>query len=370
MADREKVILFGRGMVYQRKKERIFEQYEVLLFLDNEVDASGLPVLDEKTGKYALNPIRVLDYPGYPIILLSYALGDMSRQLLGLGIERERIRFGVSMEPFNTFEKMLFGDGAGTLYLDGRNVIYQNDQHNLRLETNPSDLEAITDKLRDTLLYQQSKDMLANMPLCPLDDTYGMNRGTPVDRYYIEKFLEANQSMIKGTTMEIGDREYTVRYGKERVQESVILHVKKSDPSNNMICGNFATGEGIREESVDCLICTQTLPFIYDIHKAAENIVRVLKKGGTALITVGGISQIISYEKTQFGHYWGLTDMSLRMLFEGLPDVKSVEVNTYGNVKSAAAFLYGISHEEMDMEELEYNDPNFQLIITAIVTRK
>lgn len=370
MADKEKVILFGRGMVYQRKKERLFEQYEVVLFFDSSVDASGQPIRDEETGIGVVNPFYALNYPDYPIILLSYAPGQMSRQLLGLGIERERIRFGVSMEPFNTFEKMLFGDGVGTLYLDGRDVIYQNDQHNLKLETDPSDLEAITGKLRDTLLYRQSKDMLVNMPLYPLDDTYGMNRGTPVDRYYIEQFLETNQSLIKGRVMEIGDREYTVRYGKERVQESVILHVMKSDPFDNMICGNFATGEGIEEESIDCLICTQTLPFIYDLGAAAENMIRVLKKGGTALVTVGGISQIISYERTYFGHYWSFTDMSLRKLFEGVADVESVQIGTYGNVKAASAFLYGISREEMEPEDLEYHDENYQLIITAVVTKK
>lgn len=370
MAEKEKVILFGRGMVYQRKKKRIFEQYEVVLFFDSAVDASGQPVLDEESNVWVVNPFLALNYPEYPIILLSYAPGQMSRQLLGIGIERERIRFGAAMEPFNTFEKMLFGDGIGTLCLEGRDVIYQNDRYGLRLETNPTDLEAIIEKLRDTPLYQPSKDMLDALPLHPIDDTYGMNRGTPVDRYYIEKFLEANQSLIKGRVMEIGDREYTVRYGKERVQESVILHVMKSNPSDNMICGNFATGEGIEEESIDCLICTQTLPFIYDLQAAAENMIRVLKKGGTALITVGGISQIISYEKTYFGHYWSFTDMSLRKLFEGVADVESVQIGTYGNVKAASAFLYGISHEEMKPEDLEYHDENYQLIITAVVTKK
>ncbi|MDE7287211.1 MAG: class I SAM-dependent methyltransferase, partial [Lachnospiraceae bacterium] len=180
----------------------------------------------------------------------------------------------------------------------------------------------------------------------------------------------SNQSLIKGRVMEIGDREYTVRYGKEMMQESDILHVMKSDPSDNMICGNFATGEGIVEESIDCLICTQTLPFIYDLHKAAENMVRVLKKGGTALITVGGISQIISYERTHFGHYWSFTDMSMRMLFEELEDVESVQIGTYGNVKTASAFLYGISFEEMEPEDLDYHDVNYQLIVTAVVTKK
>ena len=37
MSRKEKVLLFGRGMVYQRKKERLFENYEVAAVLDNAV---------------------------------------------------------------------------------------------------------------------------------------------------------------------------------------------------------------------------------------------------------------------------------------------------------------------------------------------
>ena len=35
MGQKEKVILFGRGMVYERKKERLFLDYDVIVILDN-----------------------------------------------------------------------------------------------------------------------------------------------------------------------------------------------------------------------------------------------------------------------------------------------------------------------------------------------
>ena len=61
------VILFGRGNVYQRKKKKIFEDYNVICFLDNhvedkEVDSeTGIPVYtshsDESLNNEALSSL-------------------------------------------------------------------------------------------------------------------------------------------------------------------------------------------------------------------------------------------------------------------------------------------------------------------------
>src|SRR6185503_1474005 len=52
--------------------------------------------------------------------------------------------------------------------------------------------------------------------LRPVSRTFGYDRGLPVDRYYIESFLERNRRDIDGRTLEIGDDEYTRRFGGER----------------------------------------------------------------------------------------------------------------------------------------------------------
>ena len=45
----------------------------------------------------------------------------------------------------------------------------------------------------------------------PLSDHYGRDRGTPVDRYYIEQFLAAERAAIRGRVLEMMNRDYTVR---------------------------------------------------------------------------------------------------------------------------------------------------------------
>ncbi len=368
MVRKEKVILFGRGMVYQRKKEALQKKYEVALFLDNAVSA-GQTVKDGETGADVVNPADIGRYPGMPVILLSYACGDMYSQLVGLGVDRGRILFGPQMEPYNSFERMLFG-GGGKLAAEGGDVFYCHEGLHLHMKTEPSDLEGLARELAGTPLYQSAEGILGALPLLPLDDTYGMGRGTPVDRHYIEKFLEAHREAVHGTVMEVGDRRYTEKFGGDRVENSIILHVEKEDPETNQVKGDFATGEGLEEGSLDCLICTQTLPFIYDLRSAAANMVKTLKKGGKALVTVAGLSQIIRYERIHYGHFWGFTDMSLRQLFAGCAGVGSVEVETFGNVKAVAAFLYGISQEELGEGELDFHDPDYQLIIAAVVEKK
>ena len=320
MERREKAILFGRGMVYERKKEALHRAYEVAVFLDNAVDAGQAPVVDKATGIPVVNPADIVNYPDMPIILLSYAVGEMYGQLASLGVDRGRIRFGPMIQPWNTFERMLFADGGRLAFEEGA-VFYRHKELGLRVKTDPRDLERLTRALKGTRLYPHSAGLLSALPREPLDDTYGMNRGTPVDRYYIEQFLEAHKGLIRGRTMEIGDRFYTRKFGGERVTESVILHVERAAPMINQIQGDLATGEGLAGDSVDCLICTQTLPFIYDVQSAADHIVGLLRKGGVALITAAGLSQIIQYEKVHYGHFWSFTDMSLKRLFA---DRKSV----------------------------------------------
>lgn len=376
MSRKEKVILFGRGMVYQRKKAELYRKYDVVALLDNAVSIKeNWGETEEKSGTAVLNPADAAQYlkefhsPDVPVILLSYALGDMYRQMREMGVEQNRIWFGPMLPPYNTFEKMLFENG-GEFVFEKEEIFYQNRKWNLYIKTDPSNLEQLTSTLKDTPLYRKSGDILHSLPLMPLDDTYGMNRGKPIDRYYIEYFLESQKEWIRGTVMEIADRRYTERFGEGKVTDSIILHVDKEAPEINQIKGNLATGDGLEEESLDCLICTQTLPFIYDVQAAADHIVKILKRGGTALVTVAGISQIIQYERIHYGHFWSFTEQSLRKLFAENEDVASIEIMTYGNVKTSAAFLYGISSEELEPAELDFCDANYQLIIAAVVRKK
>ena len=220
----------------------------------------------------------------------------------------------------------------------------------------------------NTNINISSNSFLKEMKRMPLNYDFGFSRGTPIDRYYIEDFLDKNKSYIKGDVLEIAENTYTKKFGSpEKIDNSWILHVDAH--GKNMIRGDFETGEGIQPNTMDCIILTQTLPFMYHLENAVKNIYGMLKRNGSLLLTVSGICQISRYDMDRWGDYWRFTDLSLRRLMETVANPEKIDIYTYGNVKSACAFLYGVASEELSKEDLEYSDPDYQLSICAVVRR-
>lgn len=209
---------------------------------------------------------------------------------------------------------------------------------------------------------------LKKLRVTPVSKQFGFDRGNPVDRYYMEKFLAANQELIQGDVLEIAESTYTMRFGGARVAKAMILHATDDNPQADMV-GDLATGAGICENIVDCFILTQTLLCIYDVRAALSNAVKVLKPGGHLLLTVPGITQISRYDMDRWGQYWSFTDLAVRKLCEQAAPGGEISVRTYGNVKAAACFLYGLAAEEMSHQDLDYHDPDYQLLIAAVVRK-
>ena len=46
----------------------------------------------------------------------------------------------------------------------------------------------------------------------PVSKVFGLDRGIPIDRYYIEQFLEQNKSFIKGAVLEIAESTYSKKF--------------------------------------------------------------------------------------------------------------------------------------------------------------
>lgn len=209
-----------------------------------------------------------------------------------------------------------------------------------------------------------SRTVAALMRTEPISRTFGLERGTAVDRFYIERFLAARSPLIRGRVLEIGDAAYTRQFGSA-VERSDVLHAT-GEGGEATIVGDLATGDGVPEDAFDCIILTQTLPFILDVRGAVANTHRALKPGGSVLATVPGISQISRYDMDRWGDFWRFTDASARALFDVFEEV---EIATHGNVGAACAFLQGVAAEELGADVLEARDPDYQLLITIAARR-
>ena len=205
--------------------------------------------------------------------------------------------------------------------------------------------------------------------LSPISTLFGTDRGQPIDRYYIESFLQKHSTEVRGSVLEIGDPAYTLKYGGGRVTHSDVLHAVADNPQATFV-GDLQTGQGVFDNTYDCMILTQTLLFIYDVHAAIANCYRALKPGGVLLATFPGISQVVRYDMDRWGDYWRFTDASTRRLFGNVFGSENVSVETHGNVLIASAFLYGLATSELKAQELDFNDPDYQVIITVRAVKK
>lgn len=209
---------------------------------------------------------------------------------------------------------------------------------------------------------------LLRRSLEPVSRTFGHDRGTPIDRYYIESFLDRHRADIRGRTLEIGDATYTHRFGEARVARADILH---TPPGGRIatIVGDLATGDGIPTAAFDCIILTQVLPFIFDVRAAVRHCHAALKPGGVILATVPCISQISQYDMQRWGDFWRFTPLAARRLFDEAFTGGTIEIQDHGNALAATAFLQGLATQELSAGELDHHDADYPLIVTIRAVR-
>jgi SAM-dependent methyltransferase len=201
----------------------------------------------------------------------------------------------------------------------------------------------------------------------PVSRQFGFDRGLPVDRYYIERFLAEHAQLVAGRVLEVGDDAYTRRFGGERVTSSDVLNVDAGMPGTTVVA-DLADAAHLPSESYDCLVVTQTLHLVYDLPAAVATLHRVLRPGGTLLLTVPGISPV-STDRWADTWYWALTPHAARRLFvEAFPGGE-VEVTAHGNVLAAVAFLEGLAADELRSRELDVVDPQFPVLVTVRADR-
>ena len=201
--------------------------------------------------------------------------------------------------------------------------------------------------------------------LSPISDTFGFERGQPIDRYYIENFLARHTEDIRGRVLEIRDNVYTRRFGGQRVDVSDMLDVAEEN-QRATIHADLSQADHVPSDAFDCIIFTQTLHVIYDVRSAAHTLYRILKPGGVLLATFPGISKTSCRECGRHGeHYcWMFTDLSARRLFDETFPAADVRIEAHGNVLAAVSFLHGLAAEELRQEELDYHDPDYEVLIT------
>lgn len=203
----------------------------------------------------------------------------------------------------------------------------------------------------------------------PVSRVFGLDRGTPIDRYFIETFLERQSCHIRGRVLEIADSHYSRRFGTNRVEHFDVLHAT-ADSKNATIVGDLTDLSTLPSDVIDCFICTQTFNFIFDVRKAIQGAHHLLKPGGVLIATMSGLCQISRYDMDRWGDYWRFTTASAHKMFSEIFG-SDLEVRSYGNVLAAKALLDGLVVEDfLEPDLLKHHDPDYQIVISVIAWKK
>ena len=196
----------------------------------------------------------------------------------------------------------------------------------------------------------------------PVSEHWGWDRGTPVDRYYMDQFLAAHAADVRGRALEVKDTRYLGQFGED-VERADVLDID-AENADATIVADLAVGEGIPSDTFDCFVLTQTLQYVYDVQGAAVQCHRLLAPGGVLLATVPALSRVDRAAGVEHD-YWRFTAASCRRLFGDVFGHDRVEVRTWGNVLACVAFLRGTAVEEIPRRKLDAHDPLFPLLVTV-----
>lgn len=197
----------------------------------------------------------------------------------------------------------------------------------------------------------------------PLSLTCGFDRGTPVDRYYIERFLAGHSADVHGRVLEADDDGYSRRFGGTRVEHQDILAIDHSSAGATIV-GDLRRPGLLPAKAFDCIILTQTLQYVFDPPGAIGQLRQALKPGGALLLTVPGVAPI-SLDAWRDSFYWRFTANSVQRLLVDAFEPASVEVLPLGNLYAATAFLHGAAVEELNRKKLKPVMPEYAIVIVA-----
>jgi SAM-dependent methyltransferase len=199
----------------------------------------------------------------------------------------------------------------------------------------------------------------------PFSALYGWDRGTPVDRHYIERFLAEQRESIRGDVLEIRDSTYTDRYALGHVN----CHVLDIDPANRQatVIADLCEPGTLSAEAFDTVILTQTLHLLPEDGVAMSNLWQALRPGGAMLLTAPCVSRVDN--ESPESDCWRFTPTGFGRRLQAACPGAQISVYGYGNVLIAVGFLMGLASEEFDVHELEHRDARFPLLVGAVVRK-
>ncbi len=194
----------------------------------------------------------------------------------------------------------------------------------------------------------------------PLGDDLQEEPTDSISQHYIGQFLRDCAADLRGRVLLIGP-ESDLRRHLESEQTGPPQPTGARDQSGVEHVPSLREARAFSAASFTTIVCAQMLQYSARPGFSVTELHRILEPGGVLLATVPGISRS-GYDPAGTVR-WRFTDASARTLLEPLFPPGAVEVRTFGNVLVAAAHLHGLPANTLRPEELDHQDPDYQVLI-------
>ncbi|MBI5134437.1 MAG: methyltransferase domain-containing protein [Candidatus Taylorbacteria bacterium] len=146
-------------------------------------------------------------------------------------------------------------------------------------------------------------------------------------RGFITRMIEEHSDLIQGDVLNVGAGSWTWpkdRFGKRCNMQNLDQF---AGPNTDIIGDAMRLTESVPKEHYDAVICIETLEHVPDPFKAANEIGKVLKKGGVLLASSPFMHEL---HGENYGDYWRITRQGWKELFKGF---SSIEIFWLGREK-------------------------------------
>jgi Methyltransferase domain len=195
----------------------------------------------------------------------------------------------------------------------------------------------------------------------PVCQRFGFSRGTPIDRYYLDRFLDEVREEVRGDVVEIGGKSSNREvYGFGGVASYRGFDVR---PRRGVeLVGRAEDLMALPELSFDTIVAFNVLEHCAAPWVVVENMRRWLRTGGKVLCMVPNIQRVHRMPDD----YWRPLPAAFEQMFA---DWSRRKLRVYGNFIATIAALAGIASEELEPAELDAEHPDYP-VSTCIVATK
>jgi SAM-dependent methyltransferase len=192
----------------------------------------------------------------------------------------------------------------------------------------------------------------------PFSNEYGFDRGTPIDRYYLHRFLQQHRTEITGNVLEVQGSGYTRQFGQGVMRADSFDINPRFQPT--YVC-DLAKAESILPSNrYDCCLLPNTLQHLRELEACLRNALRVGKPGGVILASSAVFEPLIS----DGADYWRLSSMGWEEITARVWAGCEVKIEAHGNCLAVLAAMLGLASEELTPEELDLQSWRYPVLVT------